>query len=332
MRYVLALCAVLAALTFMAASAAMNWVFLSSLGKSHLESQIFGAVSVAVDVLKSLLPIFIAGALAAQKRIYAAVAAVAFCLFFAFSLISAIGFAAHSRGAVTGGKEVIALRYQAAVRDVAEVEGKLKALPKARPQAVVVEALRALEQDKKFTTSKGCTEATALDSRSYCDGYFTAKAELATALEVLRLDGRLSTLKTEVARLQDVGAAQESDVQATLLSRMTGLDVSGAQMALVIFVAVLVEIGAAFGFYLAWGWMPQTADASPRRSVKPVREIFATPRLEVPRPEAEFAPDFAHDADAADAQATPVADTTSVITDVEIIDPPLRRLRIATSR
>lgn len=318
MRYILALCAALAALTFMGASAAMNWVFLSSLGKSPLESQIFGAVSVAVDVLKSLLPIFITGALLAKKRSYAAVAAVVFCLFFAFSLISAIGFAAHNRGAVTGGKEVIALRYQAAVRDVAEVEGKLKALPKSRPQAVIVEALRALEQDKKFSTSKGCTEATAQDSRSFCDGYFTTKAELAAATEVLRLDGRLVLLKTEVARLQDVGAAEESDVQATLLSRITGLDVSGAQMALVIFVAVLVEIGAAFGLYLAWGWMPH-APQTPRtaNTMRPMFEAAAS------RPER----DIAHD----EPQAS-IADTTSVISDVEVIDPPLRRLRIAASR
>ena len=51
MRVVLGFVAALAALVFMGASGAMNWVFLSSLGKSPLEAQIFGAVSVAVDVL-----------------------------------------------------------------------------------------------------------------------------------------------------------------------------------------------------------------------------------------------------------------------------------------
>jgi len=261
MRWILGFLAVLAALVFMAASAAMNWVFLSSLGKSPLEAQIFGAVSVAVDVLKSLLPIFIGWALAANKRSFAAIAGVVFCLFFSFSLMSAIGFAAGNRGAVTGGKEVIAARYQAVMRDVAEVDGKIKALPPARPQGVIVEALRGLEQDKRWSTSKNCTEATAGESRGFCEGYFKTKAELASALEAVRLDERLTAHKQEVKRLQDVGAAEEADVQAGLLSRMTGVNVSTAQMALVMFVAVLVEIGAAFGLYLASGWSSVTPSA-----------------------------------------------------------------------
>jgi len=254
MRYLLSFVAVLAALVFMAASAAMNWVFLASLGKSPLEAQIFGAVSVAVDVLKSLLPIFIGWSLASNRRSFAAIASVVFVLFFSFSLMSAIGFAAGNRGAVTGGKEVIALRYQAAVRDVAEVDNKLKALPPSRPQGVVVEALRGLEQDKRWSSSKNCTEATAGESRAYCEGYFKTKAELATALEAARLEERLTAHRGEVKRLQDVGAAEEADVQAGLLSRVVGVNVSTAQMALVMFVAVLVELGAAFGLYLATGF------------------------------------------------------------------------------
>lgn len=304
MRVVLGFIAVLAALTFMGASAAMNWVFLSSLGKSHLEAQIFGAVSVAVDVLKSLLPLFIAWALGSKQRSYALLASAVFCLMFAFSLISAVGFAASNRGAVTGGREVIAARYQAAVRDVAEVEGKVAALPKARPQAVIVEALRALEQDRKWSTSKGCTEATASDSRVFCEGYFSTKAELASALEASRLDGRLGELRNEVARLRDVGAAQEVDVQATLLSRLTGFNVSAAQMGLVIFVAVLVEIAAAFGLYLAWGWLPHKVEAAPA----PKAWGFASS----PRESAADAVDVVEDATVA-----------------EILDPPpLRRLRL----
>lgn len=309
MRVTLGLFAVLAALVFMVASAAMNWVFLSSLGKSPLEAQIFGAVSVAVDVLKSLLPIFIGWALVEKKRTFAAVAGVVFCLFFAFSLISAIGFAAHNRGAVTGGKEVIVLRYQAAVRDVAEVEGKLQVLPVSRPQAVVVEALRGLEQDKRWSTSKGCTEATALDSRAFCEGYFKTKAELAAALEAVRLDARLTPLKQEVARLQEAGAREEADIQASLLSRLTGVGVSTAQMGLVMFVAVLVEIGAAFGLYLAFGWSPvyqrfhamkiQHEDA-PRQKWAPLRSV-PTER---------------------------VMDDVEHVGDAEIIQP-LRRLRLA---
>lgn len=304
MRWLLALVALAAALVFMAASAAMNWVFLSSLGKAPLEAQIFGAVSIAIDVLKSLLPIFIGWALINSKRTFAVVASGVFVLLFCFSLMSAIGFAAGNRGAVTGGREVIALRYQAALRDVGEVEAKLKAVPPARPESVIVEALRAAEQDKRWSSSKTCTEATAVESRAFCETYFKTKAELAAALEIGRLDARLQPLKQEVARLQGIGAMEESDVQAGLLSRLTGVGVSTAQMALVMFVAVLVEIGAALGLYLAIGWLPEKQARDVRSEVMTDRRATVAEersRVSLPVTEAQV---------------------------VEAIDPPLRRLRI----
>lgn len=320
MRIVLGLVAVVVALTFMGASAAMNWVFMSSLGKTPLEAQIFGAVSVAIDALKAMLPLFIAWALIAKKRMYAAIASGVFVLFFGFALVSAVGFAAANRGAITGGKDVVAARYQAAQRDVAEVEGKVAALPKSRPQAVIVEALRGLEQDRKWTTSKGCTEATAADSRLFCEGYFGTKAELAAALEAMRLETRLGDLRTEVRRLQEVGAGQDIDAQATLLSRLTGVGTSTAQMAMVVFLAVLVEIGAAMGLYLAWGWWPD----KPKGETK--TEATRSP-MRKRRDREEAMPRTIENAviDAGVVEADVVADATAM----EIIaPPPLRRLRL----
>ena len=312
MRIVLGLIGVAVALTFMAASAAMNWVFMSSLGKTPLEAQIFGAVSVAIDAFKAMLPLYIAWALVAKKRAYAAIASGVFVLFFGFALVSAVGFAAANRGAITGGKEVVAARYDAAQRDVTEAETKLAGLPKARPQAVIVEALRALEQDRKWTTSKQCTEATAADSRLFCEGYYGTKAELASALEAARLETRLGDLRTEVRRLQDVGAGQESDAQATLLSRLTGVQATTAQMALVVFLAVLVEIGASMGLYLAWGWWPDKPKAE-KAEPKGKRT-----RRERDEPVSPVIEGHAVEADA-------VADATPM----EIIaPPPLRRLRL----
>lgn len=300
MRYVLAVCAVAAALMFIAASAAMNWVFLSSLGKSHLEGQIFGGVSVAFDVMKSLLPLFIGWALA-HKRVYAFIASGVFLLLFAFSVVSAIGFAASNRGAVVGGKDVVAARFKAATHDVADVEGRIAKLASARPEAVIVQALRATEQDRRFASSRSCTEATASDSRSFCETYFTTKAELAAASEGARLAKRLTELREEVARLQDAGAGQETDAQATLLARLSGFAVSTTQLGLVIFLAVLVEICAAMGLYLALGWMP------PRISLPRASRDVTTP-----------APANVH--------------RMAVVTDIEAVEAaPLRRLRIGSS-
>ncbi len=86
MRFLLAGVGILAALVFMAASAAMNWVFLKSLGKTELEGQIFGAFSVALDVTKSLLPLFIGWAAMAKRHVYRTIASGVFLLLFVFAL------------------------------------------------------------------------------------------------------------------------------------------------------------------------------------------------------------------------------------------------------
>ena len=80
MRYLVTGIAVCAALALIGASALMNFVFWSEQGRSALEGQIFGGVSVALDILKSLLPLFIAFAVAGRRWIYAALGSTAFTL------------------------------------------------------------------------------------------------------------------------------------------------------------------------------------------------------------------------------------------------------------
>ena len=57
-----------AAAVLIGASATMNYMFASSLGKTPLEGYILGTVSVSVDVLKALLAVFVAKALREGQR------------------------------------------------------------------------------------------------------------------------------------------------------------------------------------------------------------------------------------------------------------------------
>ncbi len=193
----------------------------------------------------------------AKRHVYRTIASGVFLLLFVFALGSAVGFSALNRGAVTGGRDVMAARLSVVQRDAQKVEADMAALSGARPQAAISDALRGLEQDRRWQSTKSCTDATAGESRAFCEGYFKTKAELATAIERARLDARLVELRREVAALQDAGAGEENDPQASLLAKLTGVGVSTAQMALVIFIAVLVEVLAAFGLYLAVGWWPE---------------------------------------------------------------------------
>ena len=99
MRQIVVVVSAGAALAFIAASCLMNWFFMTSLGKSGVEQQIYGAVSVAVSAFIALLPTLVLWAYHERRFMQIAVAVPVFAAFVAFSLSSAVGFSAKNRGA-----------------------------------------------------------------------------------------------------------------------------------------------------------------------------------------------------------------------------------------
>ena len=90
-----------AALTLIAASGLMNWVFMASLGKSDFKRPIFGAVSAAVSIFLALLPTLMLWATRQRRIVYAALGIPVFLAFWALFLSSAVGFAAKNRGSLS---------------------------------------------------------------------------------------------------------------------------------------------------------------------------------------------------------------------------------------
>ncbi len=101
MRFLVVVVSAGAALAFIAASGLMNWVFMTSLGKREFEQQIFGSVSVAVSAFIALLPTLILWAWRERRFLYVGLGVPVFLAFVAFSLSSAVGFAAKNRGSMT---------------------------------------------------------------------------------------------------------------------------------------------------------------------------------------------------------------------------------------
>lgn len=275
MRTFICILAVLAALVMCAVSAAMNFLFLASLGKTPLEGHVLGAASAAADVLKALLPFFIAWSWQA-RRLFAAVAGTLAFLFFAgFSLLSAIGFAADNRGTLVDGREGISQAYDRVQRSLSEIEARRSALPANRPAAVVTEEIEAHRQNRRWGTTKECAYATEAESRTFCAEYFRLRAELAAANESERLAERITALQAEGAMLRADGAGLDSDPQVSLLSRITGKDLEAVRLALTIAVALLIEIGASLGLFLASGHRlrPVQADPFPAKPAGCVEEF-----------------------------------------------------------
>ena len=252
-RFALSALAVLAALAFIAASGVMNAFFWAGQGHTQTEGYVLATVSVAGDLLKAVLPVLIGWAVISRRWGYVALAAPLFLVLLAAGFVAALGFVAGNRGDVIGGREAKSARLEQAARDLANLDGELSRLTGYPPIATLEAELARLEQNPRFASSDRCTNATAQASRDICSAYFEAKGKLGAAIEANRLSSKRGELVAEVNRLRAAGAANEADPQAGIFARwLPGKLTTGTvRDGLAVFFAVLVELGAAFGLYLA---------------------------------------------------------------------------------
>jgi hypothetical protein len=268
MKTILSIIGIAAALVMAAVSAAMNYAFLASLGKTEMEAQMLGAASASADLLKGLLPFLIAWAWR-ERRFVAAVAGTAtFVLFGGFSLLSAIGFAANNREAVAQDRSAIDEAYARAEQDYQRKNAALGALPVQRPAAVLSEELRAAQQNRLWSRSKDCSEATEPASRTFCESYFRLRAEKAAVEEAMRLQASIAAVEDKLARLKSEGAGLVPDSQVTALSSLSGMAEDRLSLALIVAVAVVVELGSSLGLYLAAGPFTGPIAASDKRNCR----------------------------------------------------------------
>jgi len=255
MRFLVVMVTTGATLAFIAASCAMNWTFMTSLGKSEFEQHIFGAVSVAVSAFIALLPTLILWALHERRFLYVGLGVPVFLAFIAFSMSSAVGFAAKNRGSMTEDRGLATSRLAGVRQEIEDAETKRKALGMPRPVTVVQEAQRGLEQDRKWHWSGECQNATNEGERSFCKGYFDLKAEAARAAELTTIEETIARLKSEARTYEEKGGGRQADNQTAVLADLLGFQPIEVERGLTLFLAVLVEIGAALGLYFATGHM-----------------------------------------------------------------------------
>jgi len=261
MRHVLGLFGLLAASALVVVSAAMNWRFGFSLGKTEFDGQVYGLASVAADCLKAIVPFLIIYAWKTRKwaQALAGVALAIICT--GYSITSSIGFAAVNRADNTGQRMIEASNYKDVRAELKRLEDKLSWMPKHRPANAVIADLERVKstqvkmRGKKRSTVEALTNDCSITnwvSRKYCSEVFNFKKELAISLEAVKIDQRIRVLRDKMSRATSEAAAGKADPQADLIASIFGLKLEDTQTVLILLVSLLVEAGSALGYFVVF--------------------------------------------------------------------------------
>lgn len=252
MRHVLGILGVLAAAILLAVSAAMNWRFGYSIGNAEFDRQLYGAASAAADCFKALVPFFFFAAIRNKMWSQALASFVIWGVVTAYSLTSALGHVTSNRSDTGGHRQAIMQTYQDHRADLKRAQDQLSWIPQHRPVSTVESAIDALKTQRLWTTTESCTQVSGRQVRDFCQGYHGLLAERASAMTRVVQEARIAEIQAKLEATNGGGMLTEADPQAAALATMTGLTQPQVQMAMAIFVALLLEIGSGFGMYVAF--------------------------------------------------------------------------------
>jgi len=252
MRHALGIMGVLAAGVLLIVSAAMNWRFGISLGKTELDGQIYGAASAAADCMKALVPFFLFAAIKNKAWSQALASMVVWLVVTAYSLTSAFGHAALNRFDVAGQRAHDSQVYSETKADLMRAKEQLSWVPQHRPAQAVNAEIESLKGTKRWGWTSGCTDATSKKSIAFCTQYHGLVAELASAEQAIALEARIADAKAKMSQFDGSTVMAEADPQAAVLAKLAGMKVEDVQLAMTLFIALLLEIGSGFGMYIAF--------------------------------------------------------------------------------
>lgn len=288
MKHALGVLGVLAAGVLLAVSAAMNWRFGYTLGRSEFDGQIYGAASAAADCFKALIPFFFFAAIRNKMWSQAAAAAVVGLVVTAYSLTSALGHAALNRMDTSGHRAAEAQSYQDARSDLKRAQEQLSWVPQHRPAQTVQSDIDGLKNQRPWVWTKGCSDVTGKQGRDFCQQFHGLSAELAAAQQAGTLETRIAEVQAKIGKSSGGSVMSEADPQAAVLARLSstlGVSVKteDVQTALTVFIALLLEVGSSFGMYVAfssWRLYDVHAPAAPRMaSVSTAAAAVAAPSV-----------------------------------------------------
>ncbi|MCH9765130.1 MAG: hypothetical protein K0U34_03950 [Alphaproteobacteria bacterium] len=271
MRHALGVLGILAAGVLLAVSAAMNWRFGFSLGRTEFDGMIYGSASAAADCLKALIPFFLFAAIRSRMWSQAIASAVVGIVVVSYSLTSALGHAALNRLDVAGKRQAAASTYKDLRSDLARAQEQAGWIPQHRPMLSVQADIDAAKTQSAWRYTKGCSKVTGPKGRSFCQSFHALSAELAAADQAATLEAKIAGLNEKLGQSKGGSVMSEADPQAAVLAKLgghaiPGLEVEDVQTALTVFIALLLEVGSGLGLYIAFSQWRLYDHRAPSRS------------------------------------------------------------------
>ncbi len=251
MRHVLTALAVVAALVLMVVSAGLNYHFMASLARTPEEARIIGGAAVAGDALKCCLPFFLVLAWREGRYVFVAVGLPIFVLLSVLSFMAALGNAADMRGGTAHVRDTRSLALRAAEEALDRLKATTPGVVPPRAPAEIDAELSILRQDRRWSSSGECRQATVQASRSFCAEYFRVLAAHAAAIQAQDKSKEQARLTAEVIALRQQGAGEDAEPQVQILAGLSGRDRGHVRTALIVLSALFIELGSGLGLYLA---------------------------------------------------------------------------------
>lgn len=255
MTLLIQIAVLVAALVFITVSAAMNALFLSSLGRTPVEVSLLAAVSIAADIAKAVLPVLLARAILLRAWGYAAATMVMLVMVVALSLASGTGFAAMTRGAVTAEREARSEQLARRRQELAEIEARIAGLGVLEPLPLVEAQVARLHLDRRWAVTKFCTDVATTAARSFCEEAVKLQGLQRNAELHGRLREERRSIMARIEALENSGALQMGDQQVAALAKIIGLSERILGVIAASSVAVTLELGSILLVLLASGPM-----------------------------------------------------------------------------
>lgn len=251
-----------AALAFVVLSGVMNATFLSSLGRTYSERILLAAISVAGDLAKAALPVLIMWLWARRAWTQCAIAIIMLVVLIVVSLASGAGFSAAMRASAAARHESRSDQGKRQKSDLAVLDRQLDASLNVRAIAVVDAERSVLLLDRRWNSTKACTDITQPASLTFCAMVRSLDVERASAEERQRLVTRRDELLAQLATGASGGETGDPERQATAIAELLGVDDRLVRRAFSVGMAVVVELGCVLLLLVVGGtiWMPRIVE------------------------------------------------------------------------